>query len=1217
MQDKAKESCMVSFQLLHSHLKALSNNDLKGTCINGGFERAFTALFDQDVQTFTCSMLLNLDQLEQQLVKEEFQETGSMDAFRVLKTQFQTESILERAKHKREKDKRVNDRMIQSKERKDNLSKALDADLVVTESNETELERHVLSNRSGNDTHTDNVDINFVNDKQPMAEVQLSAEHNILANEQQHSEQSESVYDIYLLEKVDRNTIPESTDMSHRGGEIDQNADAKKCQVSYPLPDPSFDNMTTEFSNQFLESKNISLKKTIAQLQKDFSRMETHCVNMELRYQNQVLKNGQHGQILNELSNEANIKREINVLETRNIDLESSVARLLTENEKLNKENEHLKQTYKDLSDSIKKTSVQTKDHADSLIVQLNCKSVENANLKAQIQEKVFANAALKNELRKIKGTSVDTKLAKSSTLGKPVLQPHRNQLVVRQPTAFKSERPRFSKPRTSKKESYGSNDMAHNYYLEEAKKKTQKNRNLKPREMPYAKTHHTPNACTPKPRSNNQTSRNWPASKSCEETLKAMQKADHSRNPSSVLEFKHFVCLTCHKCVFSANHDACITKFLKEVNSRAKIQPNKTRNNNKPVDPTSHTQKPGRKIVTGHSFSPNKSFAVHEKTNTPRSCLRWIPTGRIFNTVGLKWVPTGKTFTSSITKVDCKPPNGSNDYITNPYKCYQTLNVSASTLNLSADQHPCFMIMASVENTLGPFLKEKKGARFSTLYLQEKRNLLDILFQPLFDELLTPPPSVDHPAPEVIAIIPEVVAPEPAVSTGLPSSTTIDQDAPSPSNSQRTPETQPPVIPNDVEEDNHDIEVAHMGNNPYFGILILEVSSDQSSSSNIIHTIVYPDHQISKHNSKWTKDHPIENIIGELDRPISPRLQLPEQALFCYYDAFLTAVEPKTYKDALTQSCWIKAMQEELNEFKRLRIYKVKLDELGGILKNKAWLVAHGYRQEEGIDFEESFAPVARLEAIRIFLAFAAHMNMVVYQMDVKTAFLNGNMREEVYVSQPDGFVDKDNPNHVYKLKKALYRLKQAPRAWYDMLSSFLISQDFSKGSVDPTLFIRREGKELLLVQIYVDDIIFAASTPELCNLFAKITCSKFKMSMMGKISFFLGLQISQSPRGIFINQSKYALESLKKYGFDSCEPVDTPMVKKSKLDEDKEGKAVDPSYYRDADHAGCQDTRRSTSGSIQFLGDRLISWSSKRQKSDAISSTKAEYIALFCCCA
>nr|GFA70999.1 retrovirus-related Pol polyprotein from transposon TNT 1-94 [Tanacetum cinerariifolium] len=259
----------------------------------------------------------------------------------------------------------------------------------------------------------------------------------------------------------------------------------------------------------------------------------------------------------------------------------------------------------------------------------------------------------------------------------------------------------------------------------------------------------------------------------------------------------------------------------------------------------------------------------------------------------------------------------------------------------------------------------------------------------------------------------------------------------------------------------------------------------------------------------------------------------------------------------------------EELNEFEHLEvwelvprpdkvmvinlkwIYKVKLDELGGILKNKARLVARGYRQEEGVDFEESFAPVARLEAIWIFLAYAAHKNMVVYQMDVKTAVLNGKLREEVYVSQPNGFVDPDNPNHVYKLKKALYGLKQAPRAWYDMLSSFLLSQDFSKGSVDLTLFIKRHNNDLLLVQIYVDDIIFAASTVELCDLFTNLMCSKFKMSMMGKISFFLGLQIYQNPRGIFINQSKYALESLKKYGFKS---YPSPSCRPTKVDVPKE---------------------------------------------------------------
>ncbi|GJU76501.1 retrovirus-related pol polyprotein from transposon TNT 1-94 [Tanacetum coccineum] len=153
------------------------------------------------------------------------------------------------------------------------------------------------------------------------------------------------------------------------------------------------------------------------------------------------------------------------------------------------------------------------------------------------------------------------------------------------------------------------------------------------------------------------------------------------------------------------------------------------------------------------------------------------------------------------------------------------------------------------------------------------------------------------------------------------------------------------------------------------------------------------------------------------------------------------------------------------LPKLKFEKIYEVKLDELRGILKNKARLVAHGYRQEEGIDFEESFAPVARLDTIRIFLAYATHMNMIVYQMDVKTAFLYGILREEVYVSQLDGFVDQYNPNHVYKLKKALYGLKQAPCAWYDLLSMFLLCQEFSKGTVDPTLFIRRQGKDILLL--------------------------------------------------------------------------------------------------------------------------------------------------------
>nr|GEW32871.1 retrovirus-related Pol polyprotein from transposon TNT 1-94 [Tanacetum cinerariifolium] len=398
-------------------------------------------------------------------------------------------------------------------------------------------------------------------------------------------------------------------------------------------------------------------------------------------------------------------------------------------------------------------------------------------------------------------------------------------------------------------------------------------------------------------------------------------------------------------------------------------------------------------------------------------------------------------------------------------------------------------------------------------------------------------------------------IAPKPARSTGSPSSTTVNQDAPSASNLQTSAETQSPVISNNVEDENPNLDVAHMNNHLFFAIQIPK--NDSESSLDVIPTVVHTSAPNLEHVNKWTKDHPLDNIIGELERHVFTRLQFYEQAIFCYCDAFLTSVESKTYKDALTQSCWIEAMQKELNKFECLEFWELvpPPDKQGSI-------GARGYRQVEGIDFEESFALVARLDAIRIFLAFAAHMNFIVYQMDVKKAFLNSILREEVYVSQPDGFMDKDNLNHVYKLNKALYGLKQAPR------------------------------------------------------------------------------------------------ESLKKYGMESSDPADTPMVEKSKLDEDTQGKAVDPTHfhgmidtlmylttsrpnlkfvvcmcaryqakptekhlhavkrifkylrgnvnrglwypkdssivlttYADADHAGCQDIRRSTFGSMQLLGERLVS--------------------------
>ena len=205
--------------------------------------------------------------------------------------------------------------------------------------------------------------------------------------------------------------------------------------------------------------------------------------------------------------------------------------------------------------------------------------------------------------------------------------------------------------------------------------------------------------------------------------------------------------------------------------------------------------------------------------------------------------------------------------------------------------------------------------------------------------------------------------------------------------------------------------------------------------------------------------------------------------------------------------------------------------------------MVAKGYNQEEGIDFDETFAPVARLEAIRLLLAYAYFMKFKLFQMDVKSVFLNGYIAEEVYVEQPSGFENHAFPNHVFKLNKALYGLKQAPGAWYERLSKFLLVNDFSRGNVDTTLFIKRNQDDILVIQIYVDDIIFGSTNETLYQDFVKLMQGEFEMSMMEEPTFFLGLQIKQTKKGISIIQSKYIRELLKRFGMESSKVISTPM--------------------------------------------------------------------------
>ncbi|GJS35754.1 putative ribonuclease H-like domain-containing protein [Tanacetum coccineum] len=293
-------------------------------------------------------------------------------------------------------------------------------------------------------------------------------------------------------------------------------------------------------------------------------------------------------------------------------------------------------------------------------------------------------------------------------------------------------------------------------------------------------------------------------------------------------------------------------------------------------------------------------------------------------------------------------------------------------------------------------------------------------------------------------------------------------------------------------------------------------------------------------------KDHPLNQVIGDLQlatqtRQMTKNLEkyrfVSKELQNCLFACFLSQEEPKKVVQALKDPSWIEAMQEELLQFKLQEVWTLvelpngkraigtkwvfrnKKDERGIVIKNKARLVAQGYTQEEGIDYDEVFAPVARIEAIRLFLAYASFKDFVVYQMDVKSAFLYGKIEEEVYVCQPPGFEDPDFPDRVYKVEKALYGLHQAPRAWYETLSTYLLDNGFQRGKIDKTLFIRRVKSDILLVQVYVDDIIFGSTKKSLCIEFEKMMHKKFQMSSMGELTFFLGLQVKQKEDRIFIS--------------------------------------------------------------------------------------------------
>jgi hypothetical protein len=354
--------------------------------------------------------------------------------------------------------------------------------------------------------------------------------------------------------------------------------------------------------------------------------------------------------------------------------------------------------------------------------------------------------------------------------------------------------------------------------------------------------------------------------------------------------------------------------------------------------------------------------------------------------------------------------------------------------------------------------------------------------------------------------------------------------------------------------------------------------------------------------------------------------------------------------------------MQEELNNFKRNEVWSLvprpkqnvvgtkwvfrnKQDEHGVVTRNKARLVAKGYAQVTGLDFEETFAPVARLESIRILLAYVAHHSFRLFQMDVKSAFLNGPIKEEVYVEQPPGFEDDRYPNHVFKLSKALYGLKQAPREWYKCLRDFLIANAFKVGKADPTLFTKSCDGDLFVCQIYVDDIIFGSTNQKSCEEFSRVMTQKFGMKDAKPVKTPMGTDghVDLNKGGKSVDQKAYRsmIGSLlylcasrsdimlsvcmcARYQFDprECHLVAVKRFLRYLVSTPffgiwyPKGSTFDLIGYSDSDYAGCKVDRKSTSGTCQFLGRSLVSWSSKKQTFVALSTTEAEYVAAGQCC-
>nr|GEW24225.1 hypothetical protein [Tanacetum cinerariifolium] len=899
-------------------------------------------------------------------------------------------------------------------------------------------------------------------------------------------------------------------------------------------------------------------------------------------------------------------------LENKNVELEFQVLNYA-------KENAHLKTRYKNLFDSISVTRTQTKTIIDSLQNKLHDTIYENAKLRAQLFDKVS------DQKDTACGTSANTKFAKQSILGKPpkVGETHalskpvtsnsiptpQGSKVVKNVKVISPRMFRINPFKPSREEKYVLNNVRESV-------RTNPITVSRPPVITKKVVNSDSNGLSSTGVDN--------TAKTKRHSLGAIQRMIGSplrlRNVKSKV-----VCAMCKQCLNSVNHDVCLLNYVNGMTSRGKKQTANVSINEKQKKQQPKVKKTKKVGSIERHASP--------KPSKPRSFLRWSPTGRFFD---LK----GKIIASKESESQSDCSKGDNACTSNPLEptIKRFLN---STFSLAGYPNMFMKFLGTVcfGNDHVAVILGFGDLQWGNIFITGCISLRDWV--------TTCSGSKD----EALEVIKTFLKRITILLQSLVIIIRTDNDTEF--KNQVPKEYFDSVgISHQVKPDisflhvfgalcypkNDREDIGKLGAKGDIGFFIgysadscafrvynrrtkkiietMNVTFDELSILDIEQRSSKPGLQSMTSrqiNSGLDLTYALSTITtqqpseGELDLLFEAMNQLQSDGDMCMYALIVSTMEPKNIKKAMIDPAWIESMQEEILQFKRLdvwvlvpapdnitlhtlkRLLKNKHDEEKTIIQNKSRLVVRGYCQEEGINFEESFAPVTRMEAIMIFLAYDAHKSFIVFQMDVKTAFL-----------------------HV---KKALYGLKQAPRAWYDELSTFLLHNHFFKGTTDLTLFIRCFVDDILVPLRNVDD---------------------------GEMTFFLGLQVNQSPCGIFINQSNYVLEILKKYGMESCDPVGTPMEIKDKLDLDQNGTPIDATKYHsmigalmyltssrpdidsgfeltgfsDADYAGCKDTFKSTSCGAQFLGEKLVSWSSKKQDYTSLSITKAEYVSLSACC-